>query len=197
MRDGVEAARDGGVNLMFLGGNDVYWQARYENGGRTLVEYRSATADPEPDPTLKTVRWRELATPRPECTLLGVQSAGAIRTTGDPPRDYVIGTSVLADPWLVNAEFAPGAALADLVGYEWDTTAPGCAVPPLTTFFHYAGLPTNGDAVRYTAPSGARVFGAGSVQFAWGLDGWGGHDPPPDPRLQQLVRNAIGALTAP
>jgi hypothetical protein len=197
MRDSVEAARDAGVNLMFLGGNDVYWQARYENAGRTLVEYRSATADLEPDPTLKTVRWRELATPRPECTLVGVQGAGGIRTTGDPPRDYSVGAGVLADPWLANAEFAPGAAVGDLVGYEWDTTAPGCAVPPLTTFFHYTGQPSNADAVRYTAPSGARVFAAGSVEIAWGLDGWDGHDTPPDPRLQQLVRNAFAALTGP
>jgi hypothetical protein len=185
------------VNLMFLGGNDIYWQARYENGGRTLVEYRSATADPEPDPTLKTVRWRELATPRPECTLVGVQSAGGIVVTGDPPRDYALSSGVLADPWLANAEFAPGAVLSDLVGYEWDATVQGCAVPPLTTFFHYTGQPSNADAVRYTAPSGARVFAAGSVEVAWGLDGFGGHDTPPDPRLQQLVRNAFAAMTGP
>jgi hypothetical protein len=34
-----------------------------------------------------------------------------------------------------------------------------------------------------------------SVQFSWALDCWGGHDQPPDPRVQQLVRNAFAAMT--
>ncbi|MBA3842708.1 MAG: hypothetical protein H0X39_08820 [Actinobacteria bacterium] len=195
MRDAVTAARDAGVNLAFLGGNDMYWQARYEDGGRTLVVYRNATTDPEPDPVLKSIRWRDLATPNPECRLVGVEGFGGIRTTGDPARDYGVDSSALTDPWLANAEFGAGAALTDLVGYEWDAIAPGCAAPPLTRFFHYEGAPSNADVTRYTAPSGARVLAVGSVQFAWALDGFDGHDAPPDPRAQQFVRNALASLT--
>ncbi len=64
-----------------------------------------------------------------------------------------------------------------------------------TQFFHYGGSPEFGDVVRYTAASGAQVLAVGSVQFAWLLDGYGGHDNPPDPRVQQFIRNAFAALT--
>jgi hypothetical protein len=33
-------------------------------------------------------------------------------------------------------------------------------------------LCSNGDAVRFTAPSGARVFASGAQQFACALDDW-------------------------
>ena len=72
MRNAFEAARDAGVNLGFLGANTGYWQIRYEDARRTLVEYRHPELDPEPDPALKTTTFRELTPPRPECTLLGV-----------------------------------------------------------------------------------------------------------------------------
>jgi len=78
--------------------------------------------------------------------------------------------------------------------------------------FHYdgAGVDQNGDAVRFTAPSGARVFASGAQQFAWALDDWrsdGTLFPEPpiqpwqgvpvDPRLQRFMRNAIEDLTRP
>jgi N,N-dimethylformamidase beta subunit-like protein len=195
MRTALQNARDNGVNVAFLGGNTMYWQARYEDSGRTLVEYRDATLDPETDPTLKTVRWRDLATPLPECQLVGIQDLGGIRAPTDPPRDYSLVSSALGDPWLANTEFAAGATLGDAVGYEWDGIQTGCSVPPETPLFHYGGLPANADAVRYTAPSGAMVLAVGSVQFSWLLDGWRGHDAPPDPRAQQFVRNAFAAMT--
>ena len=58
----------------------------------------------------------------------------------------------------------------------------------------------NADATTYTAPSGAVVFAAGSLQFVWGLA-----DPPPvsgrshglvDQRLQGFVRNMLDDLSA-
>jgi hypothetical protein len=96
---------------------------------------------------------------------------------------------------MANTGFAAGAILPDLVGYEWDGIEPGCATPPLTTFFHYSSTLANGDSTRYTAPSGAMVYSTGSVQFDDALDGWGGHDLPPDPRVQQFMRNALAAMT--
>ena len=91
--------------------------------------------------------------------------------------------------------------LPDSVGYVWDAVQPGCAVPAPTVLFHYEGVgrtgnPTSADAVRYTAPSGARVFSSGSLYFIWGLDNYYGHrDVPPDPRLRQFMRNALADLT--
>ena len=196
MRNALQNAQAAGVNLAFLGGNTMYWQARYEDNGRTLVEYRDPALDPETDPTLVTTLWRELATPLPECELVGVQDlGGAIRGPNDPPRDYSVVSSSLGDPWLANTEFAPGATVADAVGYEWDGIQPGCDVPPETQFFHYGGSPGFGDVVRYGAASGAQVLAVGSVQFSWLLDGYGGHDNPPDPRVQQFIRNAFAAMT--
>ena len=92
--------------------------------------------------------------------------------------------------------------LPDSVGYLWDSIEPGCAVPPLTVLFHYDGVgrtgqPTSADVVRYTAPSGARVFSSGSLYFVWGLDNYYGHrDVPPNPRLRQFMRNALADLTS-
>jgi hypothetical protein len=77
--------------------------------------------------------------------------------------------------------------------------ASACQFADLTVFFHYQGAPGNADAVRYIAPSGARVFSSGSLQFTWGLDTFmtqeRGNSAPADPRLQQFMRNALKDLT--
>ena len=74
IRDAFERARDSGTNLAFLGANIGFWQMRYEDDRHTIVEYRNAGPDPNPDPA-KTVTFRELDPPRPECELLGVRSS--------------------------------------------------------------------------------------------------------------------------
>ncbi|MEA5163216.1 DUF4082 domain-containing protein [Cereibacter johrii] len=75
-RANVEEARDDGVNLLFWGGNDVYWKTRYEASAidgvdyRTLVCYKETTAVADPtagpedyynlDPTdIWTGTWRD------------------------------------------------------------------------------------------------------------------------------------------
>ena len=73
--------------------------------------------------------------------------------------------------------------------------------PGLVTLFHYEGQPSNADAVRYTALSGARVFAGGAQQLSWSLDpfntGRFGRTLPADARLQQFMRNALADLTRP
>ena len=67
---------------------------------------------------------------------------------------------------------------------------------------HYAGgSEPNADAIRYTAPSGAKVFAAGTLNWSWKLDGWSqpgedstGHSV--DSRIQALTRNVLNDLTA-
>jgi hypothetical protein len=201
MRDAFEAARNGGTNLMFLGADIADWQIRYEDARRTIVEYRDATADPEPNPALKTVRFRDLVPPRPQCELLGISFAG-LRNPTDPPRAYAVNPAALKDPWFKGTGFTSASTLPDSVGYEWDAVKPNCSVPPLTTLFHYAGpgpngKPTSADAVRYVAPSGARIFSSGSLQFVWGLDNYyANRDAPPNPHLQRFMRNALADLTS-
>jgi len=201
MRDAFEAVRNGGTNLMFLGADIADWQIRYEDARRTIVEYRDATADPEPNPALKTVRFRDLVPPRPQCELLGISYEG-LRSPTDPPRAYAVNPAALKDPWFKGTGFTSTSTLPDSVGYEWDAVKPGCSVPPLTILFHYAGpgpngKPTSADAVRYVASSGARIFSSGSLQFIWGLDSYDvNRDAPPNPHLRRFMRNALADLTS-
>ena len=201
MRDAFEAARDSGTNLAFLGAGSVAWQIRYEQDRRTIVEYRDASSDPITNPARKTVRFGDLVPPRPQCELLGVSYRDA-RGRNDPPRSYMVNPSALEDAWFRGTGFTPTSELPDSVGYHWDSIQPNCLVPPLTVLFRYQGpgrdgTPTSAEAVRYDAPSGARVFSSGSLQFVWGLDNYYGHrDAPPDPRLQRFMRNALADLTS-
>jgi N,N-dimethylformamidase beta subunit-like protein len=202
MRDAFDTARDMGTNLAFMGANNAYWQVRYEDGARTIVGYKSG-ADPNPDPALRTILFRDLG--RPECELQGVQHQGGFRHATDEDLDYAVTAAGLADEWLAGTGFAPGGLLRDLVGREWDMVPayrpPGCDQPTLKVLFHYSGPSGDADAVKYVAPSGARVFASGSLQFGWGLDNFAtdqqGHADPADPRLQQFVRNALADLTRP
>ena len=66
-RTNVENARDHGVNLMFLSGNEVYWHTRYEpsidgsnTSYRTLVCYKQTWDNAQIDPTGEsTATWRD------------------------------------------------------------------------------------------------------------------------------------------
>ncbi len=52
MRDNIEAARDNGVNLAFLGANAGYWQIRLDPSSitgdpdRTIICYKNKSSDP-------------------------------------------------------------------------------------------------------------------------------------------------------
>lgn len=216
MRDGFEAARGTGVNLVFLGGNTGYWQIRYADGParRVLEEYRSAATDPTTNPRQTTVRWRDEPVLRPECSLLGNQWQGGDETS-DPPghHPYVVTEAGARHPWLAGTGLRAGDELVGAVGYEWDAIAPECDATNnrLVTLFHHEGrstprLPgfytstfhsTDADAVTYTAPSGAVVFSAGSIDFGLTLSGTaelGDPDTPPDPRAERFMRNVIDDL---
>lgn len=65
-RANVEAARDAGVNLQFLSGNEVYWRTRIEPSpvdgaaGRTITSYKETWANSKIDPgTEWTGTWRD------------------------------------------------------------------------------------------------------------------------------------------
>jgi hypothetical protein len=104
MRDAFEAARDSGTNLAFLGADIGDWQIRYEDHRRTIVEYRDAKVDPVTNPALKTVRFRELVPPRPQCELLGISYEG-LRGNNDPPRSYRVNPGALKDSWFRGSGF--------------------------------------------------------------------------------------------
>ena len=199
IRDAFEMARGAAVNLAFFGANAAYWQVRYEDDFQTIVGYKSPAWDPETDPALETYLFRGLVPPRNECALMGVQHAGGLldwTTDGD----YTVAPGARLDPWLRSAGFAPGDVVRGVVSREVDTIPGGQSDEDscgnkLTVLFHRElGTAESGDAdaVRFTAPSGAKVFASGSHQFVWGIE-----DVPEvarmhhgivDPRLQAFVR---------
>ena len=203
MRDAFEAARAAGTNLAFLGANIGYWQVRYEDGGRTMVGYKAAP-DPNPDPALRTSLFRDLSPARPECSLLGVQ-----HYTGSynwPRADFTVGDA--ADSWFAGTGLGATSSIQGVVSREHDQIPAGS--PPgescgqkVTVLFHHEGDIDleRAEAVRYTAPSGARAFSSGSYEFQWALDGYrvngDGAETPVDPRVQQFMRNVLADLQRP
>jgi hypothetical protein len=190
IRRGFEQACEAGIHLAFLGANQCYWQARYEDRERTLVEYRSKRNDPVKDPARKTVRWRDLDVPRPESRLLGVRYDGGITST-DELLSYMVVPGAEHDPW--GEAFADQAPLPELVGYEWDGLDPEFEPPGLVRFLHADDERGDADCIRWRAPSGALVFAAGSLSLAHGLDDWA-RPGLADARIQALVRNALDEM---
>jgi hypothetical protein len=192
VRDAFEEALAAGTNLACMGANTAYWQMRFEDSERTMVEYRWRAEDPEPDRALKTEQFRNLDPPRPECRLWGVQYQEGLGRPGEP-RDYALTRECAGHPWLEDTGFEYPATLAGLVGYEWDAIQKGCEPAEATVFFHYEHELSDAHALVRRDPSGALVFAAGSIQFSWGLDDWGwpGHA---DERLQRFMRNALADL---
>jgi hypothetical protein len=211
MRAGLENAIGHGTDVAVMGGNTLYWQARYaDEGRRDLVEYRSASEDPDPDTKTKTVRWRDTPLDDPECSTLGIEWQGGGSESGQGHRfDYVVDST--ASPWFVGTGLQTGAKLTGLVDYEWDAVQKGCPHPPkgLTVLFHHEGpstpqprgvytssfLTQNADAVTFTTRSQARVFAAGTNYFVYGIDPSGGDAKHPrDPRLVRFVRNMLNDM---
>jgi hypothetical protein len=98
-----------------------------------------------------------------------------------------------------------------VLGYEWDIDLDNGSRPPglidmsTTTqtvpqlLYDYSVTTGSGNATHsltmYRASSGAIVFGAGTIQWSWGLDG--GHDGPPttnDAAMQQATVNLLADM---
>jgi hypothetical protein len=177
MFDGVEAARDAGVNLAFFGANTAYWQMRMEPsaGGvanRVMVIYRYANLDPEPDPAKKTIRFRE--TGRPEQRLIGVQYVDWNQwnqSTGFVAQD--------TSHWIFNGTgFTTGDVVAGIMGYEVDTQFSGYPLPDSVSYTLLGHSPFTGliygsvmaDTSIYETSLGNQVFASGSIFWSWGLN---------------------------
>jgi hypothetical protein len=210
--DAALVARDAGVNLAFLGGNAVYWQARLEPSAagtpdRVIVCYRDPELDPVADTSLKTVQWRDPLLGRPEQTLIGVQYVGGLATNApfvvsqrDPTWAYA--DTGFADHDQVPAEdqLRPDGTGA-IVGYEADGFDPAYPPPPTTRqvllsaspFTDNFGQPHLSNASLYKAEkSGAWVFASGTMSWSWALARPGYIDS----RIQRLTTNIVDRLVA-
>jgi len=210
MRDNVEGARDHGVNLGIFASNVGYWQVRYEPSTMGAADRILFCAkEPDRDPVYNTeadkdltVRFRNLHPARPEVSLVGMMmSAEEVEGDFTPVpaalRHWVYqGTGIAAG----RTSSVPG-----LLGYEVDksfATDPtwGRYSPPGLTVLARAWvqplklkrLPT--ESTLYTARSGAIVFAAGTMQWSWGLDGWGTpglRTAGPHPDVQRITKNLL------
>jgi hypothetical protein len=223
-RANVEAARDNGVNLAFFSGNEVFWKTRWDNNHRTMVCYKT-THDPATatDPSgVWTGSWRDPAGGQvPENKLTGQfftvnSGTGAIK----------VGSQYANQPfWRHVSAASLNTPLPDgTLGYEWDSDddseLPPAAQPPgfsqpanltelsattmsvperIQDYGHsYSPGTVSHNLTIYRAASGALVFGAGTVQWSWGLDS--NHDrtpnPAADPRMQQATMNLFDDMGA-
>jgi hypothetical protein len=189
MRDAATAARDRGVNLAFLGGNEIYRHIRFEpsalGSDRVEVDYKSFDEDPvhTTDPAEATAQWRSPPDPRPESVLLGnfyeCNPAHADMVAADP------------GSWLLSGIVQRGQVLPGLIGNEYERVDLRVPTPrPIDVLFHSPvtcrGTADFADATYYSAPSGAGVFSAGTQYWICGLvPGCQGHD----------SSSVIGAIT--
>jgi hypothetical protein len=225
-RSAVEAARAAGVNLAFFTGNEVFWKTRWEpstagtaTANRTLVAYKDTHFEAQQDPVEWTGTWKDprftsgAARPTPENALTG-QSFIANAGTADimVPAAY---KSLRLWRNTAATSLAAGQSLrlgASTLGYEWDedvdngfrpagqfqlssTTVSGAEL-----FTDYGSTTTIGTAthhlVSYRAASGALVFGAGTVQWSWGLDDSNPLGTAPDRNMQQATVNLLADMDA-
>jgi hypothetical protein len=197
MRQAWDAARDTGGNLVFAGADFGFWQVRYEDGGATMVGYKSPR-DPISDPPLKTIAFRNLIPPQPECRLVGVQYQAVAESAGTKlldGGDYVVVADPARTPWMQGTGLEQGEHLSGLVGYEWDSPVAGCAPPGTQQLFAAPGAQPAA-AVTYATPSGGHVLSFGSMFFTFGLDDYGSRTPMLPP-VQTFVRNALDDMAGP
>jgi hypothetical protein len=190
-RDAVEAARDAGMPVLFFGANAAYWKVRLSESGadgnaRVVTCYkRRPQNDPLHGTPQQTGRYRDDAIGRPEEELVGTMYEswllfGQPWVVVNPDHPFYTGTG------LRSADTIP-----QLVGYEYDRTflldTPGkVAVVARSPVVDAEGRTSFSEATMYTAPSGALVFGAGTIYFARGLDG-----PRRDPRVERMAANVL------
>jgi hypothetical protein len=225
-RKAVEAARDAGVNLAFFSGNEMFWKTRWEPGGdgtpdRTLVSYKDTHFPQQMDPVEWTGTWRD---PRFTTDADGVKPENAVTgqsfVVNSGTSQIVVpaayrqlrlwrNTAVAA----MGPDDPPLALAPSTLGYEWDVDADNgfrpagafrlssTTVSDLEVFTDYGSTTKLGgtethNLMMYRAPSGALVFGAGTVQWAWGLDGDNPAGTPADPTMQQATVNLFADVGA-
>jgi hypothetical protein len=167
--DAVERYRDLGGNLIFLSANNFFWRVSRSPRAMTRV-----------------ARWRDVG--RPEAALVGVQYAGSNHGAVQEP--YTV-TGAAAAPWaFAGTGAADGGAFGSAYGIEIDARAqsspPGTQV--LATIPDLVGPGKTAEMTYYETPRGAKVFAAGTLDFAASLD---------RPDVSRLVDNVWGRLASP
>jgi hypothetical protein len=160
------------------------------------------------DPVAPTYRWRDAPNNRPENSMIGVMYTGD--WVYDPYGGFPYIVSGASDGYFNNTGLSNGASLGALVGFEWDGLVPNGSSPAgLTVLATSAvnpgsiagGLPSGTDtthsySTHYTAPSGAKVFATGSIQWMWGLDDFGVSPARASQATRQMTVNILSGMGA-
>jgi hypothetical protein len=202
------------------------WEPSIDGAGtpyRTLVSYKETHANAKIDPQpVWTGTWRD---PRFSPPYDGGRAENALTGTlfmnNDTGTSYAIKVPA-ADGKMrfwrntsiaTQASGATATLPSGVLGYEWDTDADNGARPPGLIRLSRTTLTTNGalqdwgssygsgtvthSLTLYRHASGARVFGAGTIQWSWGLDAT--HDnagTPTDQRMRQATVNLLADMGA-
>lgn len=211
MRSHLQAAINAGVNFASFGANDIYWQIRYETSSsnvanRIITCYKNALLDPYSTSTNAntlsqvTVQFRQAPVNNPEQTLIGsMYDSYFTENATNLGASWVVSN---ASSWIfAGTNLQNGSSLPKLVGQEFDIYTPTLAQPATikgkdgvagvevlasSPVVDEYGQQSIANTTLYTAPSGARVFDAGTMQWSWGLDNW---------TLYTVAPNAANAAT--
>ena len=169
IRRSLEAARDRGVNLLFLGANAGFRRIRLEESPhgphRLEVNYRNPEQDPlhgVGDQSLVTAEWRSAPAAEPEASLIGnYYESNPVKA------DMVV---VAPDSWVfAGTGLLKGDRFKDLVQNEYDRVTPEVKGTPadIEVLCHSPltcrGQKSFADVTYYTAPSGGGVFATGTL----------------------------------
>jgi len=195
MRAGVEAARDQGVNLAFLGANAIFRHIRLEpsplGADRHEVNYRIARNDPlyGRDNGDVTVSWRDAPTRRPENNVLG-----ELYDCNPVKADLVVTD---AGAWVfAGTGLRAGDRIGGIVGSEYDHFDPRLPGPANVEILAHSPVtcrnrPSYSDLTYYSAPSGAGVIDTGTGLWVPFLS-----DPNGQPALIRITDNILVAFAA-
>jgi hypothetical protein len=170
MRQGLTAARDAGVNLVFLGANAAYRHIRLQDSpfgtDREEVDYKDPYLDPlfgKDNVDVTPWAWRDAPNNAPESELLGeMWQCNPVRAD-----------MVVTDPseWLyAGTGLRMGSRIAGIVGPEYDHFDPYAPNPGDVTVVARSpvrcdGQPEEADMTYYSAPSGAGVWDTGTIDW--------------------------------
>ncbi|HEV2980720.1 MAG TPA: N,N-dimethylformamidase beta subunit family domain-containing protein [Solirubrobacteraceae bacterium] len=202
-------ARDAGSSLMFLSSDTMAWRVRFESDAsgrpahRVIAYKQSAQRDPDTaEPTglfplgganVKGSAYNGCITPR-------------VMQPGPPVYRLYSWTPVGGPLWLfAGTGVRAGTSITGIVGYELDQRTPaspagtavvGQGTPPCGA--ETEPSPVHGTLAQstlYTAPSGAFVFGSGTMGWLYGLEAvpQASPDAPaaPDPHVVAITRNLL------
>ena len=192
-----------GTSIAFFSANSAYWQIRLEPSRTTLAAARTevcykeaATAeDPLARTNLITDMWRSAAVNEPENAWLGVMYEAWMANDA-------AWVAQNTSHWIYTGTgMKDGDSIPGLIGYEADRlfdngkTPAGLTVLAEGPVVDVNGNPSQHDATIYTAPSGAFVFAAGTIHYAFGLSAAGYQDA----RVQVITDNLLqhAGLSAP